>query len=573
MRRKLIKQDAFDTLTNNSINKAEHELREAEEILAKALNKDYLKLRCFNESTATYDTLNGTYVHSGYDINNGHITLNNIEELVIDEESKKAATKNTLSEMIDALLVDNTEKANSLFKDYLGGYSWKENKQASVKEAKKLQNECCEQIVRKEAAKGNELAQAYYVAKNVLEYAKFVRLGPALQETVSKTDENGNVTNLRIPTTKTRNEGKILSFNWKTLNHKVKVLRDGASALVENQNFCRAIVDLKKQNGIADNENLERSLENIVRQWPNVLYVTESELAVLVREALEITNTKNYDDQVCMFMAEGILRKAHGLYAEKVQQILHLASAPKMEENVDPYLFFQNIVEQFYPSVDERFGLERKAFADLYESLKKIYEKADRRGDSALKNEAASYLNELADVLNNKTRADLDLAVEAATWTQHIIETNLESGVWNVSNKPHQTINGDHPDMAKKASHPYKPSSDFSGDWGDPAPMISQDNMSYKGKASDEARSRSWGNIGGKDTYPSITNPYIPKPFGDYTMKGETGIDKDTFGQFGASWQSKDTWPNLQNPYIPKEAGGEGGSGYKMKADNLVVDK
>lgn len=577
MRRKLIKQDAFDAIANSSITNAEHELREAEEILAKALNKDYLKLRCFNDKTALFETLDGTYVHAGYNINNENVTLNGIEELVVDDETRKDKMKGTLSEMIDALLVDNQSKASSLLGNYLEMFNWKENKKQVGRQEineKKLQTEHFEQTIRKEAAKGNDIADAYFVAKNVLEYAKFVRLGPALDESVSKTDDNGNVTDLKVPSSRLRNEGKLLSFNWKTLNHKVKVLRDGASGLAESQNFCRAMADLKRHNAISDNQGLEECLDAVIQHWPNVLYVTQPELAVIVAEALQTVDAKNYDDQTCAFMAEGILRRAYDAYAEKVQHILHLASAPKLEDKeVDPYLYFQQVVEQFYPAIDERFGLERKVFADLYESLERIYKKADRRGDSALRNETASYLNELADVLNNNAKPDLELAVEVATWAKTLIETNLESGVWNVSNKAHHTVSGDHPDMTRKASHGYTPSKDFSGDWGDPAPAIGQDNMSYKGKASDEMRSRSWGNIGGKETFPSLSNPYIPKPFGDYTMKGEKGVDKDTFGQHHGSWQSSDTWPGLQNPYVPKEAGGEGGKGHKMKADNLVVDK
>ncbi len=573
MRRKLIKQDAFDSITNNSITKSEYELREAEEVLAKALNKDYLKLRCFNESTAMYETLDGTYVHAAYDIKNEKLTLNNIEELVVDEETKKEKMKGTISEMIDALLGDNKAKADSLLQNYLEMFDWKRGKQQIVtKKTAQTQNECCETVIRKEAAKGNDLAEAYFTAKNVLDYAKFVKLGPVLDEAVSKTDENGNITDIKIPSSKARNEGKILSFNWKTLNHKVKVLRDGASALVENQEFCRAIAELRKCNAVSDSEALEETLENIVRQFPNVLYVTESELASMIKEALQLTNSKNYDDQTCVFMAEGILRKAHSSYVEKVNHIVHLSAAPKMEENADAYLYFQNVVEQFFPIIDERFGLERKAFADLYESLKKVYEKASRRGDNALKNEAASYLNELADVLNNNLRPDLELAVEAATWVKTIVETNLESGAWNVSNGVHITVNGDHPDMAKKAGHSYKPSSDFSGNWGDPAPMLDQEGKGYKGNAADQARSKSWGNVGGNDTYPTLSNPYIPKSFGDFKMKGATSVS-DENGDTLAQNQSNDTWPNLQNPYLPKEAGKVGGGGYKAKADNLVVDK
>ena len=610
MRRKLIKQDAFDAITNESVTNAEYELHEVEEILAKALNKDYLKLRCFNESTVLFETLDGSYVHAGYDVDDDQITFSGMEELIIDHDSRNEKMKSSLSEMIDSLLKDNTAKATDLFQNYLELFSWKEGTKRLVKgddgyEAKdykgkkadpfshdhKTIGERAEEKRNKEddshadahgkralekalKAAGHEVIDAYTVAGNVLEYVEFMKIGPALAETISKTDDSGNVTDLKIPSSRTRNEGKILNFNWKTLNSNVKVLRNGASSLCEDQNFCKACVDLKRQNAVSDNQALEECLENIVSAFPSVLYVTQPELAVLIGESLKYANEKNYDDQTCAFMSEGILRKAHTAYSERVQQILHLASAPKLEdENADPYLFFQHVVENFYPTIDERFGLEKKVFADLYESLEGIYKKANRQGDTSLKNETASYLNDLAAVLNNEAKPELALVEEIASWTKHLIETNLETGRWNVSNKSHVTVSGDHPDMSKKAKHPYKPSSDFSGDWGDSAPTIGQDSMNYKGGHADEMRSRSWGNSS-KETFPSLKNPYVPSSY-DYTMKGEKGVDKDAFGQHHGSWQSSDTWPGLNNPYVPKEAGGPGGTGYKATIDSkdLVVNK
>ena len=82
-------------------------------------------------------------------------------------------------------------------------------------------------------------------------------------------------------------------------------------------------------------------------------------------------------------------------------------------------------------------------------------------------------------------------------------------------------------------------------------------------------RNRSWGNHGGEGIYPSLKNPYVPAPFGDYTMKGEKGAEKDGESDW-SRWQSGDTWPSLQNPYVPKAVTPQS---YKMKSDNLIVDK
>lgn len=617
MRRKLIQQDAFDKITGLSVKNAERELVEAQDILARALSEDYLKLHSFTESTVLFENTDGTFVHASYDIDGNHVTFNNIEELVIDESSKKSKMRGILSEMLDHILKDEAPKAQALFSDYLEMVNWKEAKdfefipksdkddddsdeKSSKKKmpfgdkadrkrnkdkkdkfpfGKKKQDDDNKLAnLKKAKAAGKELEEAYICAHNVLDYVNFMKVGPALAESVSKADEGGNVTNLRIPLSKLRNASKLMEADWRMANKRVKTGRDRAFSLAESEMFARAMSDLRRQNAFSDKEALEEVLENVAQAWPELLYVTESELARMIGHALEESGNKNYDDETCHFMAEGVLVKVHEAYTDRVAQVLHLARASNLSEDVHPYVHFKNVVEGFYPAIDEKFGLERKVFEDLYESLETVWKKAERTGDKALKTETASYLNELAAVLNDKSKPDLELAQEAAEFLGLAIETNLSMGKWVVSNKPHMTVNGDHPDMAKKAAHGYTPSRDASGDWGDAAPMISQDNMSYKGNAPDQARNNSWASpsTGGSEVFPKLKNPYIPKPFGDYTMKGEKGVDKDAYGQHWSTWSTSDTWPGLNNPYVPKEAGGPGGTGYKMKdgpETDLVVDK
>lgn len=590
MRRKLIKQDAFERITNESVTAAERELVEAAPIVAKALGRDSVSLKSFTESTVMYETRDNSYVHAGYEIKNGQITFNNIEELVIDESSRRQKMRGVLSEMIDSLLVDNHAKAEQHFSDYLTGIRWDEvksnlNEGFPFKKGKKDKKHDKDDddskgkkefFFKKSKKAGKDVCEAYVTGHNVLDYVKYMKIGPTLAESLSKSDDKGNVTDLRIPTLRERNESKLQRFDWKTLNTKVADSRKKIPHFAENQDFCKAMAHLKRQNKFSDLQALEEALDHVVKYWPDLLYATQTELSEVIGESLQTAGVRNYDDETCEFMAEAILKKAHGAYTEKVGQILHLASAPKMEAGVDAYRFFQHVVEQFYPAVDEKFGLERQVFTDLYNSLGTIYKKADRQGDNALKSEAAAYLNELADVLNGKAKIDLELAEESARFLTRIIETNLESGKWVVSNSPHLTVNGDHPDMAKKAGHGYTPSKDFSGDWGDEAPAIGQDNHNYKsGKNAKTMRNNSWGQAGDSgDIFPKLKNPYVPKPFGDYSMKGEKGVDKEN-NNFSL-WKTGDTWPELNNPYVPKEAGGPGGTGYKMKDGkdtDLVVDR
>ena len=602
MRRKLIKQDAFDRIISESVNAAERELVEVELILAKAVGKNCLRLKSFTESTVLYESEDGGYIHAGFEVKNGQITLNNIEELIIDENSQKEKRKSILSEMIDAVVVDRSDKANELFGNYLGIVRWNEAKEGKLpeflkkkwnkdkdedkdededdsdkkdffmkkknhKKGEKMPNflkkgkknnkeknkEKKEEMSKKAKKAGKDVCEAYKTSQNVLDYVEFMKVGPEIAESITKVDDKGNLTDIRIPALNSRNENQLIRSEWKILNSKVADYRKKIPNLCENQNFCKAIAQLKRQNSFSDSQGLEESLDQIVNSWPEVLYATQGEISQVFNEALQTSGVKNFDDSTCDFMAEGILRKAHASYSEKVAQILHLASASKMEEGADAYSFFQKVVENFYPSLDEKFGLERKVFNDLYESLGFVYKKADRRGDKNLKNETSSYLNELAAVLNNEAKPDLQLAEEAAEFLSYIIETNLESGMWNVPNSPHESMNGDHPEMAKKAAHSYTPSKDFSGDYGDPSPAIGSDDMKYNsGKNSKQLRDKAWGQEGGNDVFPSLNNPYIPKSFGNYTMKGEKGVDKE---KVDFSADSKDTFPKLNTPYVPQAKG------------------
>jgi hypothetical protein len=628
MRRKLIKQETFEQIANSSVVMVENELVEAERILSRALGQN-VTLHSFNESTVLYETADETYVHAGYKFGDNKITFNNIEELVIDEESKAARRRSVLSEMLDSVIKEKSEKAKSLFQDYMGLSTFTEAKKFVIKTKEKEGNPDFEAEERddkkkkvnqlpdkkspfekiddkkkkdkkdkdKEGGKGlnfekgkdafkkklksagKKIEEAYMVAENVLDYVEYMNIGPVLEESVQQHDKNGDLTDIQIPSSRVRNEGKILNFDWKVLNHKCKVLRSGAKSLCEDQDFVRSIADLKIQNNVSNSHGLEEALDAIAVKWPNVLYLTQDELSNIVGEALQIAGERNFDDRTCNFMAEGILRRIHESYKDKVNQILHLANAPKNEGSVDAYDYFKGVVEDFFPYVDHKTGVELKVFEDLYDTLSEIYNTAKRRGHESLKSETAGMLNDIADVLNDEVRPDLELAEEVAQWLTRFIESNVQgaSDSWNVSNMPHHTVNGDHPQMSRNARVPaIAATHNGEGDWGDSAPMIGQDNMSYKGGHASQARSSSWGNIGGSDTFPTLSNPYIPKPFGDYTMKGEKGVDKDALGQHHSTWQSGDTWPALHNPYVPKEVGNTGGQGYKMKngsETDLVVDK
>ena len=104
MKRKLIDFDVFKKIKSESLSAAEVELRDAEDILSKAINADQLQLHCFGEADVTYETPDKSYVHATYKMNNNTILFENIEELVIDEQTAKKEAKSLLSTMVEELL-------------------------------------------------------------------------------------------------------------------------------------------------------------------------------------------------------------------------------------------------------------------------------------------------------------------------------------------------------------------------------------------------------------------------------------------------------------------------------------
>jgi hypothetical protein len=622
MKRKLVEYEVFEKMTENSLTAAIKELVEAEEHLARALNTDALKLKSFNESTVIYENSDGNYVRANYNVAEKKVSFDDIEELVIDENSQKEQARNILRNMLEAILDDNEIESNKLFGNYMklqsekykresvqsndnaleegfvriygskertGGKSTpkisrrigslnkaksraaklghQRNAGSYQKGARKRHRNVNSERRRRSrygmihsrlkslsggkqyTGKKKKMTEWLDLSKNVFNYIEFVDNGHIIAETKVHTNENGSMS-VVIPDSNTRNEGKVLKMHFDNmLKTDVKVLRETARRLAYDQQFCQMVADVKRYNNISDNNELEESISKLVSSFPSVLYLTQEELAHTVALALDTAGVTNYDDQICRFMSEGILRMAHEAYEDRVDRIKKLANKTDIKESDDKYVDFQKMISEFFPTLDESTQFEMKMFEDLYNAAVEIRRFALESENDVIRSEATEFITELESVLNGHTMPSLELAADVADWLETLAEANLPGAgeTMDVVKTPHHTVTGDHPQMAKNAKVPGIPSNHL-GDWGDSAPMIGQDSMAWN--HGDEARNRSWSNQGGKDTWPTLSNPHVPKPFGDYKMKGEKSVEDDGDG-FG-TWQDGDTWPALNNPYIPK---------------------
>jgi hypothetical protein len=595
MKRKLIDFEVFKKIKDESLSAAEAELTEAEDVLAKALNVDKISLHCFGESDVTYETPNHSFIHATYRINENSIILDNIEELVIDEQTAKREARGLLSKMVEDILNNNEQKAAESFESYIslpstrrslmeGKVDWlekgKDEKKGGFGKKKKDKKGWGKKAWGKKRpefkpeprfqvkASKKMLKEWARLTENVNGYLDFQELGPVVSQSEVRADDKGNVTAVKIPTTHVRNEAKILNLTYKNmLDTELKVLRGKMKTVHEDAAFCHAMADLRRANSLSDNVKLEQVLEAIATKWPEVLYLTQTELASEISQALESVGESNYDDEMCIFFAEGILRTATNAFSERVNRIARLTGNELDKDNV--YESFQNIVHKFYPTLDEQAALEMQVFVDLYNAMVEVHTLARNEGNEALCEETVEYLKGLHSILRQEAEPNLQLAAEAAGWLAALVEANVAGAEenWNVSNSTYLTKVGEHPRMAWCANQGDAIPSKYPGDWGGKLPV--SDGKSYKNGMEEEMRNRAWGNWSSDETWPSLKNPYILKPFGDYKMKEKSAVDD---GQSDWSrWQSNDTWPNLQNPNVKESPWRKGH--YKMKSDNLVEDK
>jgi hypothetical protein len=555
MKRKLIDIDVINGLENRSINVALKEIKEATEIIADKLKLGSLSLHCMNESEVTFVTPDDNYVHASYKIDNKNLLLENIKELVVNEESQRVSSIKNLSSMLESIIEEKNDEADEHFNSYinlpLNKKVFKEsirNSKKKIEESTKVKkiNEFNEfgKLINKK-----KLVEWEAISENISEFINYKK-GSNFKDNVKiNEDENKNVVTINIPVFKVRNEAKILSFDWKTPNSqvtyqksKISNQRSKAKCMVKENIFAKAMNDLRHANAISDPRLIESTLENIVGAWPDVLYLTKKELTNMIKESLDTVSAHNYDDEVCEFMADAVLRTAHNIYEDRAATLLKIAGL----EATNDFEKFQEVSEALYPQMDEDYTKELKAFHDVSSALKETYSIASNMNNKIVKAKIQNILESIHEILNNNKTVDYKVLEEANHIISSIVEANvpLASKDWNVSDKPHTTVNGENPYTDKLAKIDAFPSK-YNGDWKSAAPV--SDGKSYSGSLDKEMGSAHTSS--GKDIFPNLSNPYILKD-----VKPEVHDDSPNTVDSNnlATNQGGDTWPNLSNPYIPK---------------------
>lgn len=595
MKRKLIDFDAFQQIRKESLTNAQTELEVAGPLLAHALGLDDLTVESFDDGRVLFESDEGEFIRADYEITGGYISFDSVEQLVLNEETEAAASRDTISRMLDALIESDEGKAEELFGEWMRmprthrlfseerklrsvpkyktvggkkkivGYrkaKWNTTPKKSESGSKTLKRMRSKKINSKRmpaglkkflAGKrtqmnrsiGKKMQEWAVIAENVLNFVGVQVDGPSIDQ-VQTLRRDGEVVAVKVPTIALRNEARILKFDWKTMNTDLVVKRSESKRMHESEGFAKAAADLKRLNALSDSRDFETALENAATAFPGVIYLTEGELAGGIKAALESINATNFDDEACLFISEGLLRTAHDAFVDRVSKIVRLAGGKLNEDAEDKYANFRGIADAFFGRLDETAELEMQAYVDVYESLRGVHELAKEEDNVDVANETAAHLDELLPIVSGRESMNLDALEDAAEWLYDVAEATQPED-WK-TDAPHVAYDGEHPALAGKARK-YQSPAEMQG--STPEHHHTSAGKGADAEAARELGSDGWSNIGGEGIYPSLDNPYVPKAETP-SIKGERSCDSDS-GQL-AHWGSEETWPNLSNPYLKASA-------------------
>lgn len=595
MKKKFIDIETYKNIENSSLTAVERELQEAVELVGGMLGDTNLQVYCIDENTVTFINTDGNYVQANYEMTKDKVLLENIEELIVEANHLASVRKEIIGKMVDNILEDKNEVANGNFSEYfnlpvvraglkegiiaeakkhdddedegdddhkkkgkkkgkkglppaLQAYLDKKHGKSAGKKSKKQKKKDKENSLDKKRFKkvadkvakdkGDEKLEEWKnIATNILEFVDFRTNGEVHQSAKTETDNKGNVVKMLVPRTHLRNEGKLLMLQYKDMANVMGCRMDALKEDYDAEsNWVRAINDLKRFNAMSDHNGLQTAFENVVTVWPKLLYLTRDELTAKINETLTLSGAKNFDDDVCAFLADGISRTAHRTYADRVGKMFSIAGK---SADLDDYDQFAVVAESIFKKVDSDALAELQVFKDLYRSLSEVNQTSRAMGDDATRYETQSLVRVCENVITHKTKPSLEVAEDLAIYLKTLSESaDFDGSAWQLV-QPHLSAVGDNPFIHKYASENGSPGAHtgpFNG-----SPM--SDGKSVKVNVEDY-----YTGMKGADMGANLSNPYAPKP-GDFKMHGEKTVGED--GDDLATFQGGDTWPNLKNPYLP----------------------
>lgn len=339
MQTKVVPSTLLSRFREEGFHGRERELKAAEEQLAERLGLEKLSLHSFNETTAIYEAPNGHYVRAGYKINRnkGEVFFAEFADLRVNNQSLQRENREDLSKLVGSLLDEDTSTAEQVLQKYL-------ERRRVIKEATEdvlvTPKEDIPQGPGEEEIRASNIRQAVQEAlgtaalfemESVVGGAAkkvgidFNTMKNAAQQ-ASKEYGSEPVQQITLKTIDTQAQSRLATDRQEKMVEEVVTARRSITPLREKEAFAEATKKVKTLNATGELDQIGEAMSELVTSAPELLYLTIDELAEEVRGVLEAADAKNWDDQLCLDIAEGAQKLAAGVYTKKAARISEAAA-------------------------------------------------------------------------------------------------------------------------------------------------------------------------------------------------------------------------------------------------------
>lgn len=405
-----IKDKIFEQLVENSFDKIENELKESTEYLNEIFGTTFEY--CFtNENYVIYySPQSNKYLKTTYSINENeqNIHFENFEIMKIDGQSLNETKKKKIRKIVDALEKNDEEEAEEAWKEWIDNFSIKEitinvgkgDPSINSMKPKFLKNQKSPKgKIKGTLLKGDETTKKAGVPsdtcmpENLDVLPNYKKIVERIYETAKKlekdmdiepeidieSDDEGPVA-IKIPTSKKKKFAQKKGTEAKKIKKKIKSKRQKCKICDPNEETIEKISQMKKMKN--SGEEIDEMVIETITEYPELLYMTKTEIEEIVENCLTISQESNWDDELCEAIAEDLHKTAYNTYINNAYEIAKTAEGLgviSMEEEVsdDDYEAFTEVSERLVNYIineDKKLEKSLRNLSSLLETASNVLE-------------------------------------------------------------------------------------------------------------------------------------------------------------------------------------------------------
>lgn len=387
MKTKVVPSTLLSQFRKESFYGKERELRESAPDLAAQLGVKSLKLYEFNETTALFEADNGHFLRAGYEIDHGDgkITFDQFADVVVDDVALIRENHKDLSSVIACLLEDDQDTADALFDQYLDRkLNIHESSEEHliptpepVEDTQIDESEIKRSTLRQAVQEALGTAALFDTESTVGAVSKKLQIENSMGGVVANADKapgNGDVSQITLSLVDTKKLSQIVYDRGEKL---VETIVEGrkATKLLNNEKFVESVLKVKSLNATGEVEEIGEAMSELVTSESNLLYFSIEEVAEAVRSIFEGANTKNWDEQLCLDIAEGAQKLSAKVYekmAGKVQEAAEILYGDLNDLPEDTWEAYKVVSGKLFETIKEGENKLHVATIDLQKLIENI---------------------------------------------------------------------------------------------------------------------------------------------------------------------------------------------------------